>query len=163
MLRGLVRQPARLAQSIRFASNKVPAATIGEHAVGSAAEPSTTPAEILSGAPEELSTRRVCRIYQETKSATQSGTWRTQPWKIDFDVDGHNHRWENDMIGWQSTADVVQALELKFKTEEQAINFAESQGWTYSITPKEPQIYRKKEYANNFLHSKGPLKHIRTK
>lgn len=36
---------------------------------------SYTPAEIISGAPADLSVNRVVRIYQPAKPATQSGTW----------------------------------------------------------------------------------------
>lgn len=36
---------------------------------------SVTPAEIVSGAPEEISINRIVRIYQAAKPATQSGTW----------------------------------------------------------------------------------------
>lgn len=36
---------------------------------------SYTPAEIVSGAPAELSVDRIVRIYQPAKPATQSGTW----------------------------------------------------------------------------------------
>ncbi len=33
------------------------------------------PKEIVSGAPQELVTERVVRIYKESKPATQSGIW----------------------------------------------------------------------------------------
>lgn len=36
---------------------------------------SYTPAEIVSGAPEDLSVNRIVRIYQAAKPATQSGNW----------------------------------------------------------------------------------------
>lgn len=35
--------------------------------------PAVTPAELTSGAPAELSTTRVVRIFQQSKPATQSG------------------------------------------------------------------------------------------
>lgn len=34
----------------------------------------TTPVDMTSGAPVELSTNRIVRIYQQSKPATQSGT-----------------------------------------------------------------------------------------
>ncbi|KAH3676149.1 hypothetical protein WICMUC_002171 [Wickerhamomyces mucosus] len=33
------------------------------------------PKELISGAPEELITKRLVRIYKESKPATQSGDW----------------------------------------------------------------------------------------
>lgn len=37
--------------------------------------PALTPVELTSGAPVELSTNRVVRIYQQSKPATQSGNY----------------------------------------------------------------------------------------
>lgn len=36
---------------------------------------SYTPAEVVSGAPVDLSINRIVRIYQQAKPATQSGSW----------------------------------------------------------------------------------------
>jgi NADH dehydrogenase (ubiquinone) Fe-S protein 4 len=65
------------------------------------------PKELVSGAPLELITDRVVRIYQESKPATQSGTWGQHNWKIDWDVLGKGNRWENDLIGYQSSGDYM--------------------------------------------------------
>lgn len=66
-------------------------------------------------------------------------------------------------MGWQSTADFMQGLHMTFKSKEDAVKFAEKQGYEYFV--QEPN-YRKivpKLYANNFLWSAKKLKHIRTK
>ena len=49
-------------------------------------------------------------------------------WKIEFDT---QERWENNTMGWGSTADPYSNTTswLNFKTREQAIQFAERQGW----------------------------------
>ena len=66
-------------------------------------------------------------------------------------------------MGWQSSADVMQGTHLKFNTRDDAIHFAEKQGYEYFV--QEPQSRRvvPKAYANNFVHESGPLKHIKTK
>ncbi|AOA62732.1 Subunit of mitochondrial NADH:ubiquinone oxidoreductase (complex I) [Komagataella phaffii CBS 7435] len=119
--------------------------------------------ELVSGAPKELITERVARIYQEAKAATQSGQHNTETWKIDWDILNKGNRWENDLMGYQSSSDYMQGTILKFDTREGAIRFAKGQGWDYYI--QEPKVRRfvKKDYSANFYHSKGPLKHIRTK
>ncbi|KAK9246191.1 ETC complex I subunit conserved region-domain-containing protein [Lipomyces tetrasporus] len=119
--------------------------------------------DIISGAPEELSAKRIVRIYQRAKTAMQSGTWETKPWRLDWDIDQKSNRWENDMMGWHSSGDYMQATEVKFKSKEDAIRFATNQGWDYYIQEPHKRDFRPKQYATNFLHSPGPLKHIRTK
>lgn len=121
------------------------------------------PKELISGAPAELTTKRVVRIYQEAKSATQSGRFNSSHWKLNWDVLGKGNRWENDLIGYQSSADYMQGTTMKFDTKEAAIRFAEGQGWDHYVQEPKKRHFRKKEYAMNFYHSSGPLKHIRTK
>jgi NADH dehydrogenase (ubiquinone) Fe-S protein 4 len=53
----------------------------------------------------------------------QSAKGKTKTWKIDWDVLPGVGRWENDLMGWGSSADYVQGTELKFKTSEDAVNF----------------------------------------
>ena len=63
---------------------------------------SLPPADVVSGVPEELKARMV-RIYQPSKSATQSGLEQTRSWKIDFDILEYSSTWENDLIGYTSS------------------------------------------------------------
>ena len=53
-------------------------------------------------------------------------------WKIEFDT---QERWENNTMGWGSTADAYSNTTgwLNFKTKEQAIQFAQRQGWEVSF------------------------------
>ncbi len=119
--------------------------------------------ELISGAPKEIVVERTARIYKPAKSATQSGSWGSRDWKIDFDVLGKANRWENDLIGYQGSGDYLQALELKFHTKEDAIRFAQGQGYDYYVQEPKARSFTPKQYAENFIHSKGPLKNIRTK
>ncbi|KAL2070451.1 hypothetical protein VTL71DRAFT_13477 [Oculimacula yallundae] len=120
------------------------------------------PAAVLSGAPIELEARTV-RIYRPTKTATQSGDWHGHQWRMDWDILSKGHRWENPLMGWQSSADMMQGTHLNFKSREDAIRFAEKQGYEYFV--QEPNVRKTapKAYANNFLWSDKKLKHIRTK
>jgi NADH dehydrogenase (ubiquinone) Fe-S protein 4 len=118
---------------------------------------------IVSGAPKELVTSRVVRIYKEAKPATQSANHNGSSWKLDWDVLGKGNRWENDLMGYQGSADYMQGTIMKFDTKEAAINFATGQGWDHYIQEPKVRHFRKKDYSANFYHSAGPLKHIRTK
>lgn len=119
--------------------------------------------EVVSGAPKALTTERVVRIFKEAKPATQLGHHNGKFWKLDWDVLGKGNRWENDLMGYQGSADYMQGTIMKFDTKDSAIRFAEGQGWSYYVQEPKQRHFRKKEYAVNFLHSAGPLKHIRTK
>ena len=84
-------------------------------------------ANLISQAPAELQSRTV-RIYKPAKNATQSGHWNGRQWKMDWDILPRGHRWENPLMGWQSSADFMQGTHIFFKTKEDAIHFAEKQG-----------------------------------
>lgn len=120
------------------------------------------PAAVLSGAPMELEARTV-RIYQPTKPATQSGTWGSSKWRMDWDILSKGHRWENPLMGWQSSADFMQGTHINFKTKEDAIAFANKQGYEYYVQEPQTRKFAVKAYANNFLYTPNKLKHIRTK
>ncbi|CAG8543745.1 7218_t:CDS:2 [Ambispora gerdemannii] len=120
------------------------------------------PADIISGAPEELRYRSV-RIYRPSRTAMQSGTHNTKHWRIDFDILEGNGRWENPLMGWASSADAVQALQIKFATKEDAINFAERQGWDYFVQEPKESVFHVKAYADNYKYSPGKLRLIKTK
>ncbi|KAF5568107.1 NADH:ubiquinone oxidoreductase 21kD subunit [Fusarium musae] len=120
------------------------------------------PAAVISGAPMELQARTV-RIYQEAKPATQSGDWRGRRWRMDWDILPKGHRWENPLIGWQSSGDFMQGTHINFSSKEDAIHFAEKQGYEYFVQEPNSRKFAPKAYANNFLYSARKLKHIRTK
>jgi NADH dehydrogenase (ubiquinone) Fe-S protein 4 len=82
---------------------------------------------------------------------------------MDWDILSKGHRWENPLIGWQSSGDFMQGTHLNFKSKEDAIRFAEKQGYEYFVQEPNSRKIIPKVYANNFLWSDKKLKHIRTK
>ena len=76
---------------------------------------------------------------------------------------GKGHRWENPLMGWQSSGDAVQGTHINFNTKEDAIAFAEKQGYEYFVQEPNTRHFTPKAYANNFLYTANKLKHIRTK
>jgi NADH dehydrogenase (ubiquinone) Fe-S protein 4 len=66
-------------------------------------------------------------------------------------------------MGWQSSADPMQGERMSFKTKEDAIAFAEKQGYEYFVQEPNERKVLPKAYANNFVHSPKTLKIIRTK
>lgn len=140
----------------------------------------TVAAAVLSGAPTELQARTVrCvavltqttfsllmydgRIYRPAKTATQSGDWHQHQWRMDWDVLHKGHRWENPLMGWQSSADFMQGTRLNFKSKEDAINFANKQGYEYFVQEPNERRIIPKAYATQFVYNGSKLKQVRTK
>ncbi|KAG0344568.1 hypothetical protein BG004_004359 [Podila humilis] len=125
-------------------------------------EPVALQAEIISGAPEEVR-MHPCRIFQMSKAATQSGITNTGMWRLDFDTELGAGRFENELMGWASSADYMQALQMKFNTKEDAIAFADKQGWDFTVQEPNKKIIKKKIYADNFKYSPTKLRFVKTK
>ena len=51
-------------------------------------------------------------------------------WKIEFDT---RERWENNLMGWSSSADPLSNLQIDFATKEEAVKFAEKNAWAYIL------------------------------
>ncbi|KAL8940389.1 MAG: hypothetical protein Q9211_002301 [Gyalolechia sp. 1 TL-2023] len=117
---------------------------------------------VISGAPVDLQARTV-RIYRPAKTATQSGDWHGHQWRMDWDILQKGHRWENPLMGWQSTADALHSTHLNFKSKEDAIQFAQKQGYEYFVQEPNERKRVPKAYANNFVYSPTKLKKIPTK
>ncbi|KAF7662584.1 hypothetical protein LDENG_00232080 [Lucifuga dentata] len=105
----------------------------------------------LTGVPDEHIKTRKVHIFVATKSAMQSGINSTKKWKLDFDT---RERWENPLMGWASTADPLSNMVLTFSSKEDAVAFAEKNGWSYEITEKRTSKPRVKSYGANFSWNK---------
>ena len=66
-------------------------------------------------------------------------------------------------MGWQSSADFMNGERVQFKSKEDAINFANKQGYEYYVQEPNERKFKPKAYANNFLHNPKKLKFIHTK
>ena len=84
-------------------------------------------------------------------------------WLMDWDPLPKGHRWENPLMGWQSSADFMQGERIGFKSKEDAIRFANKQGYEYFVQEPNERKIVPKAYANQFVHSPKKLKIIRTK
>ncbi|KAG4305509.1 hypothetical protein PORY_001065 [Pneumocystis oryctolagi] len=70
---------------------------------------------------------RIARIYRLTRSAMQAGAKHPAEWRIEWEVAPDGHRWANPVMGWASSGDAVQAMQLRFPSSESAIQFAKRQ------------------------------------
>ncbi|KAL0961404.1 hypothetical protein HGRIS_006354 [Hohenbuehelia grisea] len=119
-------------------------------------------ADVVSGAPTELRHRSV-RIFQPTRNTMQSGAAKTERWRIDFDILQGGGRWENPLMGYASSADYMQGTRTSFRSKEDAIHFAEKQGWDYYVQPPTVKRIPPKNYAENYVYKPNTLRICRTK
>ncbi|KAJ1883311.1 ndufs4 NADH dehydrogenase Fe-S protein subunit [Coemansia sp. RSA 486] len=120
------------------------------------------PAEITSGAPETL-TKRTVRIYRPANNPMQSGKNANLKWRLDFDGLEKGDRWSNPLMGWQSTADPMSPVRLDFASKEDAVHFAEKQGWNHFVQEPQFRAIKPKSYKNNFVYRPGKLPFVHTK
>ncbi|ORY33571.1 hypothetical protein BCR33DRAFT_856219 [Rhizoclosmatium globosum] len=148
-----VAQRRLLSSTTRVAASNSAAASTASTAVAAATDDRRVfQAELLSA------TR--CRIFRPANTPTQNGSARANHWRIDFDT---QDKWENSLMGWASSADPVQALSLKFLTKEDAILFAERQGYDYWVDLPKESGFKVKQYSSNFKYSPGKLRYQHTK
>ena len=92
------------------------------------------------------------RIYQPTKSVTQSGR-ASRDWVLEYAEDGK--REIDGLMGWTGSADMkADQLRLSFETREEAIAYAERNGIAYRVMGHQTRKVAPKSYAANFAWQK---------
>ena len=89
-------------------------------------------------------------IHSPTKSAMQSGTRNTKHWEIKFNNDGS--RYIDPLMGWTASRDMLQEVQLKFDSKEEAIAFAEENNIRYEVLEPKFKKVLPKAYADNFTN-----------
>lgn len=88
------------------------------------------------------------RISQPTKAATQSGRAKTQHWLLEYEIE--TPRRPEPLMGWISSGDTLNQVKLRFATKEEAIAFAERNGWEFTVQDGGARRFRPRNYADNF-------------
>lgn len=88
------------------------------------------------------------RIYQPSKTAMQSGRAKTQSWVLEYEIE--TPRRPEPLMGWISSGDTLNQVKLRFPTQEEAVAFAERNGWSYDIATAQERRVLPKNYADNF-------------
>jgi hypothetical protein len=88
------------------------------------------------------------RIYKPTKTTMQSGNANNQEWLLEFIHDGSKKI--EPVMGWTSSKDTLQEVKIKFPDKKTAIEFADSNRYTYEIIEPQMKKFIKQSYADNF-------------
>jgi hypothetical protein len=92
------------------------------------------------------------RIFQQPKSAMQSGIAGTQDWILEWEP--ADRQVQDPLMGWFGSGDTRNQVRLRFDTREEAVAFAEKQGAAYDVALPAVRVHRPKAYADNFKYGR---------
>ena len=78
----------------------------------------------------------------------QAGRARTKEWVLEYELE--SKRAPESLMGWTASADTLNQVRLSFDTAEEAVSFAESKGWNYTVLTAHDRRVRPRNYADNF-------------
>ncbi len=100
----------------------------------------------------------MARIYKPAKTAMQSGIAKTREWVLDYEPE--QPREIEPLMGWTSSGDMRQQVQLRFDTLEQAVAYCERHGIGYQVCKSKPSVRRGMSYADNFsVNRRDPWTH----
>ncbi len=90
------------------------------------------------------------RIYRPAKTASQSGRAKTHIWYIEPET--LTARLPEPLMGWLSAGDTMTELKrrLSFVSREEAIAFAQKNGWDYTLEDASERHIKPRNYQDNF-------------
>jgi hypothetical protein len=91
------------------------------------------------------------RILKPTKSAMQSGQANSKEWVLESEP---SPKEIDPLMGWTSSRDPMQQVQIWFPTLEEAKAHAERNGWQYTIELPRTRAVRPKAYADNFAYNR---------
>ncbi len=90
------------------------------------------------------------RIYKPSKNTMQSGLAKTKDWILEYEAS--SRRGPEPLMGWTASGDTDNQVKLRFPTQEQAIAYAQEQGWTFTLAPAHERIVKPRNYVDNFRY-----------
>jgi hypothetical protein len=88
------------------------------------------------------------RIYKPARTAMQSGTAKTKDWVLDFEP--QQPREIEPLMGWTSSGDMRQQVQLRFESAEEAVAYCERHGIAYQLSHAKSPARQGISYSDNF-------------
>jgi hypothetical protein len=87
------------------------------------------------------------RVYEQPKSAMQSGRAGTTEWILEFEP---SQARADPLMGWIGGADTRAQVRLRFESRDEAVAFAQREGLQYDVELPRERKFVPKSYADNF-------------
>jgi hypothetical protein len=98
------------------------------------------------------------RIFRPSKTAMQSGRAKTRNWVLEFEP--QDAPTPDPLMGWNGSSDTDRQVRLSFDTLDEAVSYADRNGYDYSVVAPKERKFRPKTYAENFAYGrKQPWTH----
>src|SRR4026208_44834 len=88
------------------------------------------------------------RIYQPARNAMQSGKGNTRQWLLEFVSPAK--READPLMGWTSSSNTSQQVILKFDTKDEAIAYAQREGYAFVVEEPKARRLQPRAYAATF-------------
>ena len=90
----------------------------------------------------------LARIFRPAKTAMQSGRGQGDLWVLEYEPEVP--REIDPLMGWTSSRDMKQQLQLSFDSKDEAVAYAERNGIPYRLAEPKPRQPVRKSYSDNF-------------
>jgi hypothetical protein len=90
------------------------------------------------------------RIYKPARTAMQSGQAKTKEWLLDYEPE--QPRTVEPLMGWTSTGDMKQELQLYFDTKDEAVAYCERNAIPHQVFETKSPVRQKISYSDNFAY-----------
>ncbi|ODT81117.1 ETC complex I subunit [Devosia sp.] len=88
------------------------------------------------------------RIYRPARNAMQSGKGNSRNWVLVYEPAAP--REIDPLMGYISSGDTRQQVQLNFETQEQAETYAQKNGIAYVVQPAHDATVQRASYPDNF-------------
>ena len=92
------------------------------------------------------------RIFSPAKTTMQSGRGKDGQWVLEFEPQAP--RSVEPLMGWTSSSDTLSQTRLFFESKEDAVAYAQSKGYLYTVEEAKQRKIKGKAYASNFDHDR---------
>jgi len=92
------------------------------------------------------------RIFQQPKTAMQSGLAGTDEWVLDFEPTDRQH--QDPLMGWNGGASTQSQVRMLFPTKDEAVAYAERNGLAFDLELPSARVHKPKVYAYNFKYGR---------
>ncbi len=90
----------------------------------------------------------IALIFKPARTAMQSGTAKTKEWMLRYEP--QEPATIDPLMGWTSSGDMLQQVELQFDTKDEAIAYCERNGIPYEVFESAPAKRQRIAYSDNF-------------